>query len=60
MMYEAKMRQGIKDGELGKRIDLAPGTLRNMRCQKTTCNIPFWKVMLIAQMAGYEVEFKRK
>lgn len=60
MMYEAKLRQGIKDKELGARIDLAPGTLKNMRSQKTTCNISFWKVMLIAQMAGYEVKFERR
>ncbi len=60
MMYEAKLRQGIKDEELGKRVDLAAGTMRNMRSSKTSCNIPFWKVALIAQMAGYEVKFERR
>lgn len=60
MMYEAKLRQGIKDTELGKRIDLATSTMRNMRSQKTACNIPFWKVVLIARMAGYEVKFKKR
>lgn len=60
MMYEAKLRQRIKDKELGKRIDLAISTMRNMRSQKTTCNMPFWKVAMIAKMAGYDVKFERK
>ncbi len=60
MMYEAKLRQEMNDEELGKRINLAASTMRNMRSQKTTCNIPFWKVALIAQMAGYEVRFERR
>lgn len=60
MMYEAKLRQGIKDEELGKRLDLATSTMRNMRSQKTAGNIPFWKVTLIAKMAGYDVKFERR
>ncbi|MDD3253944.1 MAG: hypothetical protein PHV18_15475 [Lachnospiraceae bacterium] len=60
MMYEAKLRQGIEDNELGKRLYLATSTIRNMRSQKTTCNIPFWKVALLAKMAGYDVKFERR
>lgn len=60
MMYEAKRRNDINDADLGKRIDLAVSTMRNMRSQKTTCNIPFWKVALIAKMAGYEIKFERR
>lgn len=60
IMYEAKLCQGINDKELGKRLDLAISTLRNMRSQKTTCNIPFWKVMLVARMAGYDIKFEKR
>lgn len=60
MMYEAKRRNDINDADLGKRIDLAVSTMRNMRSKKTTCNIPFWKVALIAKMAGYEIKFERR
>lgn len=60
MMYEAKLRQEMNDEQLGNRINLAASTMRNMRSQKTACNIPFWKVALIAQMAGYEVRFERR
>lgn len=60
MMYEAKKRHDIDDDDLGKRIDLSGGTIRNMRSKKTTCNIQFWKVALIAKMAGYEIKFERR
>lgn len=59
MMYEAKRRKDISDDQLADRLDYATGTIRNMRHNKTACNMPFWKVMLLAQMAGYEVKFER-
>lgn len=60
MMYEAKRRKDITDDQLADRLGYATGTIRNIRHNKTACDMPFWKVMLIAQMAGYEVKFERK
>jgi ribosome-binding protein aMBF1 (putative translation factor) len=60
LISEAKIRQGIKDETLCDRLDMAKSTIRNMRSQKRLPMLPFWKVLLIAEMAGYSVRFEKK
>lgn len=60
LICEAKVRQDIRDDTLADRIDVATSTIRNMRSEKRLPNLPFWKVLLIAEMAGYNVRFEKK
>lgn len=60
LLGTAKVRQGIKDAELGSRIDVAQSTIRNMKSQKTLPNLPYWKVLMIADMAGYRIRMEEK
>lgn len=60
LISEAKIRQGIHDETLCDRIDVAKSTIRNMKSQKRLPMLPFWKVLLIAEMAGYNVRFEKK
>lgn len=60
LISEAKIRQGIHDEGLCGRIDVAKSTIRNMKSQNRLPMLPFWKVLLIAEMAGYNVKFERK
>ena len=60
LISEAKIRQGLIDETLCNRLDIAKSTIRNMKSQKRLPMLPFWKVMLIADMAGYNVKFEKK
>ena len=60
MLGEAKVRNGFRDKELCQGIDVPISTIRNMKSQKTLPNLAFWKILLIADLAGYHVRFERK
>lgn len=60
IMAEAKTRQNIRDADIGKLIGLEAITIRNKRSTKTLPTLQFWKVLVLAEAAGYCVRFERK
>ena len=61
LIAEAIASGKAKDGaDVAKRIGVAPGTLRNKKCDGELADLKFHQVCKIADAAGYDVEFVKR
>lgn len=60
LIEEAKSEREMLDVDLAEMLQMSTSTLRNLRCAKTLYALDFWRVVKIAELAGYEVQFREK
>lgn len=60
LIEEAKSEREMLDVDLAETLQMSTSTLRNLRCAKTLYALDFWRVVKIAELAGYEIEFKER
>lgn len=60
MIARAKAGNRWTDADVAAAVDMAAGTIRNKRCARELPFLSFWAVAVIADFAGFKVEFVRK
>ena len=60
LIAEAKDKKEMTDSDLASSLDMSEGTIRNMKCKHELFRMDFWRIVAIAELAGYEVRFERR
>lgn len=59
-MTEAKLRKNMSQEELAKFLDITDRTLREKSRTKEMYTLSLGKIAILADLAGYEIEFRKK
>lgn len=60
LITEAQLRKDINQDELAKFMDITDRTLREKSRAKEMYTLTLGKIAVLADLAGYEIEFKPK
>lgn len=59
LLAEAKLTENMTGEEIAQAIGISDRTLRSKSREKDLCTLSFEKIIMLAQLAGYEIEFRK-